>query len=68
VKGKKSCIECGRVGCPSHALAQVTGTTTTGYICQFCGRQPPAHKWRKKGHQCPCCGRMYDASLAQDSP
>jgi len=51
--------------------SRTAGTTTkqeTGYRCQFCGTTSPVKKWKRKGEECPKCGRIYDAVLAQDEP
>ena len=38
----------------------------SGYRCQFCGTTSPVKKWKQKGAECPECGRVYDAMIAQE--
>jgi DNA-directed RNA polymerase subunit RPC12/RpoP len=50
------------VGMPEAKTAKPMG----GYRCQFCGVTSPVKKWKGNGYECPECGRVYDAMIAQE--
>ncbi len=67
------CAECGSARCWEGELmcersrtANVTTKQVAGYRCQFCGETSPLAKWKRGGDECPKCGRIYDAMLAQE--
>lgn len=46
--------------CPQGCCCGYYKTTR----CQFCEKLRPSEEW--KNDTCPCCGRKYDAMLAQE--
>jgi hypothetical protein len=48
---------------PNSPQARLAGKT---YRCQFCEIESPTKEWRKNNSNCPNCGRVYDAILAQE--
>ena len=65
--GEAACWE-GTWMCERSRSAGTTVKEEPGYRCQFCGETSPVKKWKRGGDECPKCGRIYDAVLAQDEP
>jgi hypothetical protein len=51
---------------PSHEAA-VGAEGGDGIRCQFCVVVSPRRMWKHGGHQCPNCGKFYDAFLEIDA-
>ena len=59
------------VGMPEAKTAKPMGAVHHAsigcpYRCQFCGVTSPVKKWKGKGYECPECGSVYDAMIAQE--
>jgi hypothetical protein len=46
---------------------EVSEEEKDGIRCQFCVVVSPRRMWKHGGHQCPNCGKFYDAFLEIDA-